>query len=836
MENPPRFRKKIWIVVSLIVLLIAASGLVFNFLYGDTLRQKVVAALNAKLKARTDVREIDFTVFSSFPFAIVRFNDVRIAEPEGVKSNGTLLKAGEIGFRFHIWDLITGEIHLNGVDVSDAYLNLQVDSKGNVNYDILNKDADTTTSSGLQIDLKNIVLHNLDFSYNNSQSFQTYRFKIADVELSGDLTKSEFSAELNGAIDSSYVNINRVSYLEHKPVEIAAVVSVNAKNGLYNVGSSSIKLAGMLFSFQGAVSSKSEYTVLDMSFSSKDADISSLLSLLPSPFTEGLSKFNCSGDIAFNASVKGRIGEHTKPVFRADFIARNASANPDGTSYNITSLNGSGSFTSRKSNAAPYEFLELKSISAKLEGTPFNLDLKVENFSNPRLDLTLKLDADLEVLGEFYKPDTVEKLSGEVSADINFNGIAKEKSTYKSNGTLAFQNASIKLKGSPIEFNALNGNLHLRGNDMVLERLQGAVGASDFSFTGSFNNLVGYFLLEDQQIDVDAKLQSQNIDLDQLLSGSNSNNDSFALDITNKHHFALELDVAKLNFRKFQSNNIKGVLNLQDSKFSSNRLSFDACGGEIQLSGSVDASTSEEIGVYCESQIRNVDITMLFQQMGNFGQELLTDKNLKGRLSANVEFHSKWDKALNLDERSVVAKSDISIDNGELIGFKPMLALSKYLKGSDLETIRFSNLTNTIEIHDRKIIIPVMDIRSSALDLTASGTHSFDNMVDYKLGLYLSQILGRKVKQMNTEFGTVEDDGLGRPRIYLSMKGPASDPKFTWDRKGTEQKISDEIRKERNTIRDLLKKEFGGSTPAENTGNKEKSGNTIQELELETEE
>ena len=222
--------------------------------------------------------------------------------------------------------------------------------------------------------------------------------------------------------------------------------------------------------------------------------------------------------------------------------------------------------------------------------------------------------------------------------------------------------------------------------------------------------------------------------------------------------------------------------------------------------------------------------------MGNFGQEILIDKNLKGRLSANVDFQSKWDKSLNLDERSVVAKSDISIDNGELIRFKPMLALSKYLKGSDLETIRFSNLTNTIEIRDRKIIIPVMDIRSSALDLTASGTHTFDNMVDYKLGLYLSQILGRKVKQMNTEFGTIEDDGLGRPRIYLSMKGPASDPKFTWDRKGTEQKISDEIRKERNTIRDLLKNEFGSSKNPENAGNKEKTGNPPKELELETED
>ena len=121
MESPPGIRKKIWIAVSLTMLLIALSGLAVSFLYGDTLRQKVVEALNDKLKARTDVREIDFTVFSSFPYAIVRFNDVRIAEPEEVKSNGTLLKAGTIGFRFHIWDLITGEIHLNGVEVSDAY-------------------------------------------------------------------------------------------------------------------------------------------------------------------------------------------------------------------------------------------------------------------------------------------------------------------------------------------------------------------------------------------------------------------------------------------------------------------------------------------------------------------------------------------------------------------------------------------------------------------------------------------------------------------------------------------------------------------------------------------
>ena len=56
----------------------------------------------------------------------------------------------------------------------------------------------------------------------------------------------------------------------------------------------------------------------------------------------------------------------------------------------------------------------------------------------------------------------------------------------------------------------------------------------------------------------------------------------------------------------------------------------------------------------------------------------------------------------------------------------------------------------------------------------------------------IQQILGKKVKQQNTEFGTIEDDGLGRTMIHLSMKGPMADPKFEWDRKSVEKKISEE--------------------------------------------
>lgn len=837
-EVKPRSWKKAYTVwAASVILLLVAVGWVLMFLYGDSLRQMVVDALNKRLKAKVEVKEMDFTVFSSFPHATVLFSEVNISNPQGFSSSQPLFKAKEIGFRFRLLDLLSGAIRLKGVAVNDSELNLLINKKGERNFDVFKAEVDSG-SSGMNIDLSSIHISESKVFYKNLKSDHNLFFEIEDAEVTGDFSYEKYAAEINATLANAEVSFGSVNYIDGKPIEIDASIQVDQLTGTYRLGESKVLLAGMHFELDGLFKSTSSDQVdADLKFSSKDADISSLLSLLPSSITGRLAQFNCSGAIAFNGSLKGNLGLGETPVFNVDFFAKNASANPHGTPYKITELNGRGSFTNRKSNANPYESLKLNSITAKLEGSPFSMDLSVEDFANPKLDLSLKADANLDVLSSFYMPDTLESVSGTFTADLLFNGIANQKSTYQSSGSVRFSSATFNLKGHPDFLTGMNGVLHLRGNDMVLEGLSGKLGNTDFNVTGSFNNLIGYFLLENQQVEVEASLKSNSIDLNELL-GVGGGSDTAELDLTDRHRIALELDVATLNFRKFKATDIKGGVLIEGSRATSKALEFSTCGGSIQLAGFIDEADLDSIKTSCTVQIRSVDINQLFQQMGNFGQSTLVDKNLMGRLSANVELDARWDKRLNLDERSVVAKSDISIENGALIQFKPMLALAKYLKGSDLETIRFSNLTNSIEIRDRKIFIPVMDIRSSAVDLTASGVHTFDNMVDYQLGLYLSQLVGRKVKQMNTEFGTIEDDGLGRPRIYLSMKGPAYDPKFSWDRKGTEQKITDEIRKERQTIRDLLKKEFGDK-PTEESDQPRPNGKDqprTNELELETED
>jgi hypothetical protein len=62
---------------------------------------------------------------------------------------------------------------------------------------------------------------------------------------------------------------------------------------------------------------------------------------------------------------------------------------------------------------------------------------------------------------------------------------------------------------------------------------------------------------------------------------------------------------------------------------------------------------------------------------------------------------------------------------------------------------------------------------------------------------------------MNTEFGTIEDDGLGRTKMFLTVQGPVSDPKIKYDKKGVEEKIVEDVKKEKENLKTLLNKEFG---------------------------
>jgi hypothetical protein len=97
-----------------------------------------------------------------------------------------------------------------------------------------------------------------------------------------------------------------------------------------------------------------------------------------------------------------------------------------------------------------------------------------------------------------------------------------------------------------------------------------------------------------------------------------------------------------------------------------------------------------------------------------------------------------------------------------------------------------------------------MSINSSALDVELSGKHSFDNDVDYRFGFRF-----RDLKQAKeSEFGEIVDDGTGF-KVFMRMYGNIDNPTIEWDKQSRKETTKENMAKEKEDMKSLLKSEFG---------------------------
>src|SRR5690606_361456 len=180
-------------------------------------------------------------------------------------------------------------------------------------------------------------------------------------------------------------------------------------------------------------------------------------------------------------------------------------------------------------------------------------------------------------------------------------------------------------------------------------------------------------------------------------------------------------------FRSFTAHHFVGNIQLEDHLLSATDVSFKAMEGDIKGNIASDFETPNELLITSNAKLFNINLHPLFYQSENFGQDAIDADSFKGKATLGVDFASVWDKNLNVDKDKIFASSTIIIKNGELLNYAPVMALSKFIEVEELQQIKFNELKTAIEISDRQITIAKTAIASSAIDLTLSGTHHFNN-------------------------------------------------------------------------------------------------------------
>lgn len=831
-EKPTRklwkILKRIFIYLSILVLMLISGGALLGYFYSDDVKGLIIKELNKHLNSQIVIepQNIDLTIVKSFPQCALEFKNVLAYESNDFKTHDTLLFAKRLALSFNIKDLFNKNCTINKIDLEESVVNLKVDKSGKPNYIIWKSENTSNSNDSLKFALEKISLTKVKLNYKNSKDKLKIASYLNEMVFSGKFNDADYVLKTNGLAFVDLFQVQKVKYLQNKKVKVDLELDVKGKR--FTIVKADTKINSTLLNSNGSFVINDSLVSLDISFEGKNLDISSTLSLLPENFQSKINDYESEG--TFYAQGECHYAVDKPFILNSKFGIKKANITYKSNGAQLSNVNLDGEININENRS----YLNLNNVRANLKGNSFAGNVEVINFNDPLLKLNVEANTNLEELISFYPIDTLQSLSGNIKLKTNIEALVSDlKANVFSPNIVANGNASLldvkaKFKGSEKEINIPSGEVKLSNRNLEVEHLNLVKGNSDITIIGEMPNFLGFMFDSKKHLIVNSTVSSNSIELeDFLFSGNNSSqNSSNTVNIPANLDLNIVLNVKKLSFQKFNASSISGTLLLKDKKIAVQNMSCLAMDGNISMNALADAS-GNDIKISGDCNFAKINIKTMFYQLNNFGQNTINDTHLKGFATANINFTGIWNKELTVDLNSINATSNILIEQGELIGFKPLESLAKYIDVSELKHIKFSSLQSAIEIKNKTITLPKTSIKSTAINMELWGKHTFDNQIDYHIQLLISELLAKKPranKNFDEELSLVENDPENRRSVFILMTGPIDNPTIKYDRKGAKQKIKEDIQQEKQNLKQILKEEFGlfkkDSISAKNNTNK----------------
>jgi hypothetical protein len=792
-------------------------SVVINIFFKEQMIQYLLNQINKQVNAKIEVQDPDFSFWRSFPNASIEFGNV-VVHPsnEWVKQHegtDTLLFSSKLIFEFNIINLLSGSYVINKIRVHDGQINLKVDETGKLNYDIFKKGQ----GKGTTLSLKDIVLRRCSVKYSNQKADVFISTFTSKTHIGGTIKTSIFDFQITTDADIYSLFVHKENYVKNRA--FSATLGLYVANNSYHFNNVSFSLDKLRFLFQGQYDVGST-DLIQFKFSGDKLNLAQLIGFFPEKYAQTLSNYSAKGIIRMDVSIFGKISSIYDAQLTVSCSLNKSTVTEKKSGIKLEDLTFDGTFTNGQDRSRQSSVILVNRLSGKIGFGDVSLSGKLTNLNKPYIEVNGISKIEINDLKEFFKLDTFEILKGKIDGTFAVKAIVNQVDRFKfSNvdienmaGSFSVNNVDVKLKDSQYKLQSINGLISL-ANDISFNNITFKLNESELRLTGRLINGLPYLLNRTDDATIEAELFSHSIDLSAYFNETGKKSaDSRELLFPAHLNLDLKLNVNEFIVNKFKARWLKGYLQYKPTMFIFKSLSFDALEGNLKGNGVIVQDMNHHFNMKGQVDVSKVNIQQAFYTFNNFSQDIVQDRHLRGRLSGKVDFTSEWTSNLTFIPESLIVDANIVINNGQLVNFEPMNGLSRFISLEELKDIKFSTLKNSIYIKDKQLIIPDMDINSSAFNISGSGIHYFDNHYQYKVKVLLSEVLSgkaRKAKKENEEYGRIEDDGLGKTSIYLSVVGFGKDYKITYDSKKTLDIVKESLIKQKRELKGILHDEFG---------------------------
>lgn len=792
--------KKLFLFFFVLLLTGVASAIVITHFYQDEIEQLALQKINQQMRAPIQVDDIDFSVIKKFPYASIELKNLLVMD---VYETDTLLKVEKLFLKLNAVDVFNKSYALQELELQNGFARIVMGQDGEPNYQIWKSSKDSAQSS--TINLNRVQINNVQLQYTDHKRNIDINTLAEETELKGTIEKGVFMTQINGLFQTDDLSVRKENYIRDQSLSIWLTLEASKKRTNFN---GSVIVDGTALSYEGKVENGYRVNV-----SGKDIAIEKGLSYVPKRYLKPIEDYLMYGALDFELHVENQKNSMKKAAINADFFIENGSFESD-LAWKLNNATISGFYHNGKNRSNASSNVVLQSIDCSINGEPFTGSLIYSNFNDPSIETQINTKISLSEIERWGYNIPFQDIAGKAQIWGSYKGKVGQKGKLKSAFLEAEKSFNIQLTNASLLykpftfFQKINGKLRLIDNDLEIDSINVQIGEeSSFKFIGAIEDL----LHPQKNLKIAGFMSSDWLKIHELIrSDTSAQKNTFELPKNiNANVSAIIKDAS---FNKFHMSDFSAQLHLNQGVLKVNKVKLNSMSGEITGEVVLNQPSSDKLRMISTAKLNQINVRQLFYAFENFGQTTMRYKHLRGKTSSEIYIRSEWDLLLNPITDQLYAFMDIQINDGELIDFEPMLLMSDYISVEELKRIRFNTLENQIEVKNRSVEIPFMEIRSSAMDIAGSGTHFFDNTVDYEIEFSLNEVMGKRWRKNNkkqiSEFGDIESDGVKGAVIPLKMTGLIQDPKISFNFKRAKKNIDQSLQQQKQEVNDAFKQEF----------------------------
>lgn len=803
----------------LLLVLVLAAAFILPQLYRDEIMAKIKEEANKNLNATLEFRDLNLSLFSSFPALEVGLEGLSLKGIEDFEGR-ELIAVEDLSAAIDVLSLIQGEAYqINEISAQGVELDLLILPDGRANFDIMKESeapvdtAPAAESSPFQIALQSYRVEGLHLRYVDQQGEMYFELKNLNHQGQGDFTEKVVALKTFTEVAAVEFAMEGIKYLHRVQAESQFDFKLDQEAFRFDFGENYLTMNGLRMNFEGWLAMPEEQIDMDLRFKSENSEFKSVLSLIPQFFYQDFEGLKSSGQFDFQGAIKGtydgvaerypgfdlglqvRNGSFQYPdlpgtleEMQADLKINNASGNPDDTR------------------------IKLSQLLVKLDQSQFRaaLDLKTP-LSDPDFAFMLNGKLDLASLTRLV-PLEGYKFKGIINSDLSAKGRAsfietEQYDAVQAQGTATAENLYIGGDSLDMELNMPIAQLSLKPQTAELSKATLLVGQSDLNFSGRLDNLLAY-ALGDSILKGDLNLSSSYLRMADFMEESSAEASTSAADsaaplevvrLPQDLKIAFKAKIDSLDYDSLMIRNIDGSFDLEGGVASLNKVQMDMLEGRMLVSGTYD-SRPEIPEFDFDLAIQDFSFRRSYDQIGMVQSLAPVMANTTGNYSTNLHFFSRLGADMSPDLNSIAASG--RLNTSDLITSGSYLSqLATYLNNPKYQQLNVKPINLSFEIKDGRVEVEPFDMNIGGQKATAGGSSGLDQSLDFKVDTELP-LSAVKAKSLVAPF---ESLGISKVPFSLLIGGELTKPTIKPSFGDLGSQLKNKVKEQISTVVDSAK-------------------------------